>query len=327
MKYHIYRTHLSGYWPKNFLDLETSCLGTIKGCSYHGLQLDSSQWLPNSIILSNTHFAPHKVPKADWDKVVLVLHANSGFDNLLEDHSAFLQLYAGPILIAPQLRAQAVAEYNLQAWLMGLGVIPFTRTWDHSRQFKRRLAQNEKVLIIGFGHVGKATYKMVNATGAAVHIYDPYIDYDIDHKKFQEIQFVRNIQWSDYTSIIFCASLTPSSQNLLVSSDQWNQLQSNVVLINATRGPLVDFDLAHTFAKKNPDAKIFLDVFTQEPFKNFDSLPNNIFTTSHIAGVHDDLLSETHRWHLQTIDEFITDGKEKILKNRLSENLRNQRKI
>ncbi len=321
MKYHVYRTHLSGYWPKNFLDLEASYLEKLEQCSYHGLELDSSKWHPRSIILSNTHFNPLAVSLANWDKVDLVLHANSGYDNLLVDNSKFLALYTGPILIAPHLRAQAVAEYNVQAWFNGLGTIPFHKDWDYARSFKRRLAQQEKILILGYGHVGKATYKLVAATGAEVHVYDPFIHLQVG-KHDDKIRFIHTINWQDYSTIIFCASLTPSSQKLLSNKNDWKQLRSDLILINATRGPLLDLQLAVEFAHKHPSAKIFLDVFSREPYHDFSHLPENIYTTSHIAGVHDNLLSETHTWHYNAIADFIQQGAEKFLQNRPCENLR-----
>jgi phosphoglycerate dehydrogenase-like enzyme len=319
MKYHIYRTHLSGYWPNNFLDLEASIMQTLPACTYHGLELDSSKWLPHSIILSNTHFNPDKVSISDWEKVDLVLHANSGFDNLLQ--GKFLDNYHGPILIAPILRAQAVAEYNLQAWLLGLGSIPFQKAWDKTRKFKRRLAQNERVLLLGFGHVGKATHQMVQATGAKVDVYDPYVDTKI----FGGVNFIQDIYWSDYDSIIFCASLTSSSKTLMGDVACWNTLKKHVCLINATRGPLLNLNLVIPFAKKNPEAKIFLDVYEHEPFQEFEKLPPNIYTTSHIAGVYDNLLDQTHQWHVEAIQDFLRVGAKQLVKNRPWENLRTLR--
>ena len=322
MKYHIYRTHLSGYWPNNFLDLEDSVLNGLEGCIYHGLELDAKKWMPRSIILSNTHFKPENVSSKDWEKVDLILHANSGYDNLL--CSQFLQNYHGPVLIAPDLRAQAVAEYNLQAWLNGLGRIPFQKAWDKTRTFHRRLAQQERVLIIGFGHVGKKTYRLMEATGAFIDVYDPYVDAMTEKKFFSSLHLITNIIWSDYDSIIVCASLTPTSRKLMQSPACWKSLKSHVIMINATRGALLPLDLAIPFAHQNPQAKIFIDVYGQEPFTHFSTLPENFFTTSHIAGVHDTLIDVTHRWHQQRIQEFTRFGGEQLLHNHGKENLRHQ---
>lgn len=318
MKYNIYRTHLSGYWPKNFLELEKNALTKLDQCSYHGLQLTASQWLKPAIILSNTHFNPNLIEQHEWKKVALILHANSGFDNLLSDN--FLNSYEGPLLFAPNLRAQAVAEYNLQAWMTGLGQIPYKKHWDNQREFKRRLASYEKVLLIGYGHVGKITAKMVLATGASVDVYDPYIH----QESIDSVNMIKKIEWSQYTSILFCCSLTESSR-LLLTQSAWQQLQPSVILINATRGPLLNFSEACHFAHLNKDAKIFLDVFEQEPFNHYQDLPANIFTSSHIAGVHDQLLEETHQWHYHMIHDFLLSKPHEFLIKHQQQDLRQQR--
>ncbi len=307
MKYHIYRTHLSGYWPKNFLELEAAHLSKIDQCTYHGLCLDARKWQNQAIILSNTHFKPELITNTDWAKVSLVLHANSGFDNIIS--KSFLDAYKGPILIAPTLRAQAVAEYNLQAWLGALGQIPFKSSWDNERSFIRRLANNQKVLIIGFGHVGKLSHQMIQATGASVDVYDPYIESKVAN-------FVNEIKWEKYNSIIFCCSLTQSSQKLL-SDDVWKKLSSEIIIINSARGGLVNLNSAIKFASNNLMSKIIIDVFEKEPFNDHGKLPANIYTSSHIAGVYDQLLDATHDWHIQMIKDFLA--------NNLKHDLRQQR--
>lgn len=313
MKYHIYRTHLSGYWPKNFLDLEARQLTLLEQCSYHGLELDATKWQNMAIILSNTHFNPALISTQDWAKVSLVLHANSGFDNLLSQ--TFLNAYKGTILIAPSLRAQAVAEYNLQAWLAGLGQIPFNSTWDKQRLFPRKLAAHQQVLIIGFGHVGKLTHQMIQATGAKVEVYDPYLN---------QAEFVSQIEWEKYNSILFCCSLTKSSQTLM-DQNIWLKLNPECILINSSRGAIINMEHATQFAKTNPKSKIFLDVFEPEPFLDYDKLPVNIYTSSHIAGVYDQLTQATHQWHHDTIKDFINLSSSDFLKQNKIQDLRQQR--
>lgn len=318
MKYHIYRTHLSSYWPKNFLDLEQSSLNQLSNCIYHGLEKDSSHWQQPAILLSNTQFNPELVPNHHWKNVKLILHANSGYDNLLTKD--FFKQYVGPILIAPKLRAQAVAEYNIQAWLSGLGRIPFQTNWDKQRLFPRKLAQSEMVLIIGFGHVGKKTYQLIKATEAKVDIYDPYVE--------QEQDFISKINWEKYSSIIFCCSLTKSAQSLL-SSNTWKSLSPEVILINSARGALFNLEELSKFAINNPKSKFYLDVFENEPFHGLTNdskkLPDNVFTSSHIAGVYDQLLHATNQWHHDTLKDFTTMNLEHFLSLRKNENLRLRR--
>ena len=311
MKFNIYRTHLSGYWPKNFLEIERNSLSRLSQVSYQGLEPDGSKWLDDSIILSNTHFYPENIPVENWKKVRLFLHANSGYDTILSKN--FLKAYQGPLLIAPKLRAQAVAEYNLQSWLLGLGTIPFSHQWDKSRNFERRLAKNEKVLLLGLGHVGKLTYKLMQNFGADIDVYDPFVENNFSGK-------ISLIEWNQYSTIIFCCSLTSSSKTLL----DWKNLNPEIILINSARGELVDFMQAQSFALKNPEAKIFLDVFHPEPFEH-ELIAKNIFCSSHIAGVHHNLLAETLLWHEKVISDFCQNCEEKFLSLYQDENLRLKR--
>ena len=88
--------------------------------------------------------------------------------------------------------------------------------------------------------------------------------------------------------IIFTCSLNESSTHLL-NLETIKELKEDILIINAARGPLVCEKALITHLQSKPKSFAILDVFEAEPFGDqFKNIPN-LKTTSHVAGVSQDL--------------------------------------
>lgn len=121
-----------------------------------------------------------------------------------------------------------------------------------------------KVLgIIGFGRIGQAVMRRSRGFKMKVIVYDPI--------KKEKIKKMRGVEYrelddllreSDFVTL-HCA-LTKETQHL-IGKKQLDLMKSNAILINTSRGPVVDEKALVSALKKGKIAGAGLDVYEEEP--------------------------------------------------------------
>ncbi len=121
-----------------------------------------------------------------------------------------------------------------------------------------------KVLgIIGFGRIGQAVVRRSRGFKMKVMVYDPPMKETIDKMKGIEYQDLHNLlKLSDFISIH--TPLTTATHHL-IGTDELDLMKSTAVLINTSRGPVVDEGALVRALKKGKIAGAGLDVFEKEP--------------------------------------------------------------
>ncbi len=135
--------------------------------------------------------------------------------------------------------------------------------------------------IVGFGRIGRATGNLSEAFGMNVIAYDVFVDQMKDVKvKFVELEEL--FKQSDVISL-HCP-LTAENEGM-INSERLGKMKKTALLINTSRGPLVnEKDLASAL-NTGQIAGAGLDVLSSEPPKIDNPLLNtkNCFITPHIA--------------------------------------------
>jgi lactate dehydrogenase-like 2-hydroxyacid dehydrogenase len=121
-----------------------------------------------------------------------------------------------------------------------------------------------KVLgIIGFGRIGRAVMRRSRGFKMKVMAYDPYFKGTIEKTRGVEYQELYNLlKQSDFVTIH-----TPLTQDThhLIGKDELDLMKSSAILINTSRGPVVDEKALVSALKKRKIAAAGLDVFEKEP--------------------------------------------------------------
>lgn len=260
----IKRTDSSSYFPPSFEDMERQALESIPGVSYVGAQ-QTPPSVGDICLLTNTH-----TRLSQWshlrDRVVAILHPNSGYDNLLGE----LWPEATVVLGNP-IRAQAVCEWTLSAFFQHRAQLTHVPEWPKSRDWNRALLAETKTLLIGRGHVGKRLHTQLVALGVPVTVHDPWLGLTADlHQR-----------WS---TVILAASLNQENRHLIDRAFLAHQ-SDDFCLINPARGELVNETDLREYLAAHPRARAYLDVHVTEPYpENYWSLPQ-VVATPHVAGV------------------------------------------
>lgn len=297
----VLRLDISTYQKQDFQSKEKAL---VEKLGYRSLSEFDAQ---SEILISNSNTEFYKIKPADFPKLQLVIHPNSGYDNI---PLSWAQGPA-PIIVGHEIRMNAVIEYTLSCLFEHFTKPPFGKSWDKKRAWERKLIKDQNIQLIGFGHIGKVLEKSLAPLANQLWVYDPY--------KGRTELFPEK---SDV--VILAASLNPSSEKL-INQDFLKKLPSHALIINGARGKLIEEKAILNFLKENQEAYAYLDVFEVEPsdFSPFEAL-SNVKLSSHVAGVYTRLDEMILKFEESILRDFsalpLTDFKKKYAE----ENLQNR---
>jgi D-3-phosphoglycerate dehydrogenase len=305
-RFTVFRPITSSAFRADYIDEERKCCEDL-GFKYYFQEKPETN---NSvIILSNSNLKFEHV-KDQLKQTKLIIHANSGFDNLLPFAD---QLENIPVILGNEIRVEAVAEFYLRCLLTTPR--PWREDWDEKRIFNRKLLNEMKALIIGMGPIGINTKIKLEAFGTTVESVDPYAE--STYKKLSDAPI------ESFDIVILATSLNPTSKHI-VNSAVFNRMKNTVIFLNAARAEVVNTPDLIYFLKHNPTASAFIDVYDVEPWTE-SPFPNlNVYQSSHIAGVSLTLqLRQLHfikktleQFRALTLELFIKQNKMKLLNER-----------
>jgi len=133
--------------------------------------------------------------------------------------------------------------------------------------------------IIGFGKAGRLVSERMKSFGMSVAFYDPYVeDWDGPEKNLELDELLSS---SDVISIHVIK--TEETKNL-ISKEKLDLLKKSAILINTSRGGVVDEEYLIEMLRSNQLFGAGLDVYSEEPPKNIDNFVDiNLITTPHIG--------------------------------------------
>ena len=142
----------------------------------------------------------------------------------------------------------------------------------------------KKILILGFGRIGKELAKRCMAFDMEIYIHDPFIsDEEIRSMNYIPTDKESGFKIADYISIHLPLN---SETNDLISFEQFEVFKSNLILINTARGGIVNENALFDALKNKKICAAGLDVFeTEPPIENhmLFSLQNTLLTPHNSA--------------------------------------------
>lgn len=247
----------------------------------------------DAILSLLTERIDEEIIHAAGPQLKIIANYATGYDNV--DLAAAKK--AGVIVTnTPQVSADSVAEFAVALLFSLARRVPEANTfakhqkythWD-PMLFVGPLLKNKTVGIVGLGNIGKRAGEMLAGMGMNVIYYDLHKHPDFDKKyKAKKVSLQALLKQSDVVSLH--TPLLPSTRHL-ISTTELRLMKSSALLINTSRGPVVDESALLTALEKKQIAGAALDVFECEPkigctAKNstrFKKLENCILTP-HIA--------------------------------------------
>lgn len=146
---------------------------------------------------------------------------------------------------------------------------------------------NKKLGLIGLGAIGRSAASKAVSLGMSVQAYDPFVSTDDNvWTKVKSADMEEIAHTSDVISVH--VPLVKGTYHL-IDNDFIAMCKSNAIIINTSRGGVVEERALVDALKKDKLGGAALDVFEHEPMtresgKKFSGL-NNLILTPHIAGV------------------------------------------
>ena len=160
----------------------------------------------------------------------------------------------------------------------------------------------KKVGILGMGNIGKKVAKRVQGFDASVQYYDMY-PLEEDANSELSLDYVGLEELFTTSDILSCHSPLTKETFHVVNESRFKLMKSTSVIINTSRGPIVnEIDLIKALENKII-AGAGLDVFENEPIDPSNKLLKmlNVVSTPHVAGTTWDTWSRRAKFAFENI--------------------------
>jgi D-3-phosphoglycerate dehydrogenase / 2-oxoglutarate reductase len=242
----------------------------------------------DGVTIRTTPLPAHVLDRAERLKVVS--RHGVGYDNV---DLAALTRRKIPLAIAADANATAVAEHTLYFMLaLAKQGLRYDRAVRESRWSERDDLGpvdllGRRVLILGFGRIGREVAKRCAAFGMAVMVYDPYVQANViesagDYRSVPDFEAAL-----PETDVLTVHMPLGANSRGLIGAAELAALPRHAFVINAARGGIIDETALHAALTSGTIAGAALDVFDQEPPPSdhpLFALPN-VILSPHNAGL------------------------------------------
>ena len=254
--------------------------------------------------------------------VKLIALRCAGFNNVDMKH-AFGKIH---VVRVPAYSPYAVAEHTMALLLTSIRRIH--KAYIRSRDFNFSLANmtgfdlhGKTVGVIGTGRIGRVFIDICRGFGMKVLAYDKYPTEGLDNG--DTIRYVSLDDLFAGSDIISLHCPLTDETNHIIDQNALNKCKKGVLLLNTSRGALVDAEALLAGIKTRRVGAACLDVYEEESDLFFEdnsghileddtlarliSMPN-VIVTSHQAFLTEEALSNIAETTLQNVEDYFENG-------------------
>jgi len=243
--------------PNEVVDLLNGCVGVIAGTeNYDQSTLEQLEGLK------------------------IISRCGIGTDNI---DMKFCEKRGIHVFNTPQGVERAVAELVVGLILNLLRHISFVDRQLREEQWTKMMGElllNKKIGLVGFGQVGQEVGRLLYALKAKVYYCDPVVQPSVKYAFARKLDFENLLSECDIISLH--VPLTPQTKYLM-NKQSMGLMKAQAVLINTSRGGVVEEDALYQALKERRLEGAALDVFEEEPYKGPLSSLDNVILTPHIG--------------------------------------------
>jgi len=196
-----------------------------------------------------------------------------------------------PVFNAPFANTRSVAELVLAEIILLLRGVPAKNAAAHRGEWNKSAANSfetrGKILgIVGYGHIGTQIGILAENLGMKVQFFDIEKQLSLGNARPAN-SFKKLLETSDV--VTFHVPETEQTRNMM-DQTAFNHLKDGAILVNASRGTVVDIDALTDGLESGKVAGAAIDVFPTEPKSNQEEFISplrkfdNTILTPHIGG-------------------------------------------
>ena len=196
-----------------------------------------------------------------------------------------------PLTIVGDVNSVSVAEHTLML-MLSLAKQTLTHDaatrgegWNHRNEFNAYELSGKRLLVLGFGRIGRHVTRLARAFGMTVEAYDPFAG----RAGIQEggAEPVDDIGTALSRADVVSVHMPRSDGKAEIGTPELSLMKSSAIVINTSRGGIVDEKALFEALEKGRLAGAGLDVFeTEPPPRNHPLLSSGrVIVSPHIAGL------------------------------------------
>ena len=234
-----------------------------------------------------------------------------------------------PVCNTPLRNVEAVAELTIGHMLMlarklhtierilhseEFELLDFDDYINYLNQFQGFELHGKTVGIIGLGQIGRRVADRLKAFGSKFLIYDPYIPDELAEKYGKKVELDVMMREAD---IITLHTVATDENDNLINADRIAMMKKTAILVNTSKGSLIDYDALYNALKEKSIAGAALDVFPMEPIdedNEFLELDNAIIAP-HIGGDTLEVIDRQSALLLEDVKAWLNGQKPKNVMN------------
>lgn len=209
--------------------------------------------------------------------------------NQVDKHAA--KMLGIPVFNAPFSNTRSVAELVIAEAIMLMREVPLKNAAAHRGEWIKSAShsfeiRNKNIGIVGYGHIGSQVSILAEALGMNVYYYD--IEKKLSLGKATACDTLEELlQVADVVTLH--VPETELTRNM-VTTPQLSAMKRGSLLINASRGSVVDYQALAYALREKQLAGAAADVFPEEPASNQEPFRSvlrdfdNVILTPHIGG-------------------------------------------
>lgn len=259
----------------------------------------------------------------DLDRCQIIVRGGVGFDGL--DLEGFARRGIA-ICNVPDYGTTEVADHAVALVLaLRRGITSYhdglrndpAANWHYSQAPVVARLRGSRFGIVGLGRIGMAAARRANAFDCQVVFYDPFLAPGVDLATGFERANTLEELFASCDAISVHTPLTGATRRL-INAELLDHAKVNAVLVNTSRGPVVDIDAVHTALKTRRLAAAGLDVLPDEPPVNHpliraytdqdEWIRGRLILTPHSAFYSAPGQDDLRRKAIETISAYVRDG-------------------
>ena len=234
----------------------------------------------------------------------VILRTGSGTDNIPVKEATQLGII---VANTPEAISETVADHAIALLFTIVRQVAIndrimrTRMWDRTRAWPRWHLHGCTLGLVGFGHIARLVAHKLSNFNLTILAYDPYVNRDeMVGQGVQPSSLDELLSSSDFISI-HCPLL--DSTYHLIGERELRLMKREAILINTSRGPVVEEPALIRALQEGWIGAAGLDVFEQEPIDSANALLTleNVVLTPHNAAASDEFWESFWRFSVETV--------------------------
>lgn len=252
------------------------------------------------------------------EKCQIIARYGIGVDNVDIEAATEKGMYVTNV---PDYCIHEVADHALALMLTYLRkVIPYQNStksgeWDISVGEPIHRLQGLTLGLMGFGKIARELAKKAKAIGLDIITSDPYISEDIVEEIGAElVEKDELIETSDVISVH--VPLTDETKHMF-SENEFKKMKDNTLIINTSRGPVIDTEALNKAVENGEIQGAALDVMEKEPLEEDNPLltRDDVIVTPHAGWYSEESLIELREKATSRVIETLQGQKPENLVN------------